>query len=71
MDNNSSKEILQNAINSFLNKGIDINDESKEKILNIISYLSAEDIKKITELTKNNQLQKLATNMVNKDKQKR
>ena len=69
--NLSQKESLENIINSFLSKNASVNDDSKEKILNLINCLSQDDIKKITELTQSGQLQKIANTLINNKGQKR
>lgn len=62
-----SKDVIQNLLGGFLGKNFDISKENKEKITGLINSLTEEDIKKISEMAKNGQLQTLANNLIKKD----
>ena len=62
-----SKDVIQNLLGGFLGKNFDISKENKEKIAGLINSLTEEDIKKISEMAKNGQLQTLANNLIKKD----
>ena len=63
--NNSTSE-LQNAVNSLLGKNNEMGDEIKK----LINSLNEDDVRKISGLMKNRDLQKIANSIIESKKQK-